>query len=145
MRAAEAVRRVRGPRLLFGAAAVAVAVVCLVAMLLPSRALAWMRRNIELFNVPMNWIEAQQAPVDLVHLALFFLLGAAVAGSLQRVGWRALLAGLVAFSVVTEVVQFWIPGRHPRWTDIAVDLVAATLGLLLVRAVAVAWRRRLRQ
>jgi VanZ family protein len=45
--------------------------------------------------------------------------------------------GLIAFSVVVEVAQLAVPGRHARLSDFVVDALSASIGA----AAAVAVRR----
>ena len=52
------------------------------------------------------------------------------------------LGGLVLLlGLSTELVQVWVPGRHPRITDIVVDVAAGMLGWGLARAWSL-WRAR---
>ena len=34
-----------------------------------------------------------------------------------------------------EILQFWAPGRHARWSDFIVDVLAAYAGLALAAAI----------
>jgi hypothetical protein len=65
------------------------------------------------------------------HAALFAVLAFAC-----RLSWpytpMAMPAGaLVLLGVVTEVLQFWVPGRTGTWGDMAADCTGVVLGLTL--------------
>ena len=67
-------------------------------------------------------------PHDLEHLAAF-----GVFGLLFSIGYRSrclfvLLAG-VSFTTVLEVLQVWVPGRHARWIDFAMDASGFCIGV----------------
>ena len=67
-------------------------------------------------------------PHYVEHFAIFLLAGAAVGiGFAARWHWAA--AGVIAFTALIEIVQMWIPGRHARLSDFAVNAAAAGLGL----------------
>ena len=105
-----------------------VLLVILLAVLLPNGDLAWMREHWAWFNRPMLWIENTGGPVNLVHLALFVLLGAGMRLGWPGLSWRSWLCVLLLLGVSTEVAQVWIPGRDPRVSDVVVDVVAGMLG-----------------
>jgi hypothetical protein len=112
--------------------------VVLASVLLPNTAIAWMREHWAWFNQPMLLIESAHSIVNLVHAILFLLLGVATRMALPR--WRAgqVWRACVAVAIATEAMQWLVPGRHPRWSDVLVDLVAGMLGWALVRV----WGRR---
>jgi VanZ family protein len=67
-------------------------------------------------------------PHDLEHLAAFGL-----SGLLFSIGYRSrhalvLLAG-IGFAAMLEFLQIWVPGRHARWIDLAMDASGFALGL----------------
>ncbi|MDE2406736.1 MAG: VanZ family protein [Xanthomonadaceae bacterium] len=105
----------------------------LVALLLPNTTIAWMREHWHWFNLPMSWVERIGGPLNLIHVALFLLLGAALA--LRFPHWPARRAGiaLLAFGTLTELAQLFVPGRHARLSDVGVDLLAGLLGWLCIR------------
>lgn len=105
----------------------------LVSVLLPNTGLAWMREHWAWFNRPMLWIEAAHSRVNLVHAALFLLLGMAVRAVFPGAqGWR-IAAALFLLGGATELVQVFVPGRHPRFGDAAVDLAAGMAGWAIAR------------
>jgi hypothetical protein len=61
------------------------------------------------------------------------LLAFAVSGVLFGVGYRArsllVLSAGVVFAIMLEVLQIWVPGRHARWIDVAMDAGGFCLGL----------------
>lgn len=111
-----------------------VATLCfiVIAVLLPNTVLAWMRIHWAWFNLPMGWIERAQLPFNLIHGILFAGLGIAARLAFPKMRlWRE--AGwLLLFAATTELVQLWVPGRHARWSDFVVDLLAACFGMGLV-------------
>jgi VanZ family protein len=67
-------------------------------------------------------------PHDLEHLGAFGL-----SGLLISIGYRSRyvlipLAG-VGLSAVLEALQMWVPGRHPRWIDFAMDASGFCIGV----------------
>ena len=69
-------------------------------------------------------------PHDLVHAAIYFLAGCAF-GLSRPYDFVAWLVGLIAFTLVVEVTQLWIPGRHARVSDFLVDAFAISMGLVV--------------
>lgn len=65
------------------------------------------------------------------HFLFFALLafGLARANAGQRL--RGLLLGLVLLASLSEVLQFFVDGRHPRFTDLLVDVLGIGLGVAL--------------
>jgi VanZ family protein len=78
--------------------------------------------------VPPNLRPTTDAPHDVEHAAAFLIAGILF-------GWayagreRILSIGAVVFCAIIEFLQFYIPGRHARWVDFAVDAVAAVVGI----------------
>ncbi|QWG20194.1 VanZ family protein [Bradyrhizobium sediminis] len=62
------------------------------------------------------------------HALAFVLIGLAFGLAYTQ---RRLLtaAAAVVMIALIEVLQFWAPGRHARWSDFVVDAVAACAGL----------------
>ena len=89
--------------------------------------------------VAISLVPASERPVTglphaLEHFGIFFPTGIAFA-----IGYpakeRLLLAALIVFSGSIELAQMLAYGRHGRWSDFAVDAVAACLGILIVLVV----------
>lgn len=108
-------------------------------VLLPNTRIAWMREHWVWFNIPMLWIERMESVVNLVHAILFVLLGMATRLALPHWRARRVAAALLLLGIVTEVVQVLVPGRHPRLSDVLVDLVAGVLGWMAIHALT-RWR-----
>ena len=113
----------------------AVFAVVLISVLLPSRAIGWMRHNWTWFTLPLDRIESMESPVNLVHLVLFLLLGMAMALALRHWSFARVAVVIVLLGVTTELVQLLVPGRHARLTDVLVDIAAGLLGWAIVRRV----------
>ena len=104
-----------------------------VSILLPAEWIGLLRHRWWWFTYPLDRIERMQSAVNLVHAILFLLLGMAMRMALPR--WRLARVALVLLvaGVATELVQFLIPGRHPRLADVVVDVVAGVLGWAAMR------------
>jgi VanZ family protein len=85
--------------------------------------------------------------LDLLHIPLFAGLAlvtiwAIVAPRSQRA--IMVVAGLVLFGAVDEILQLWVPGRAASFADFARDALGVVLGVAFaegVRPVALALRR----
>jgi VanZ family protein len=95
------------------------------------RALTWiLMATALLFSVvPASLRPVTGAPRAFEHFAIFALCGLAFA-----LGYRAALlrqaCSLVLFCGLGELLQLFMPGRHARLTDFAVNAVASCVGLL---------------
>lgn len=71
---------------------------------------------------------------DGEHALAFVLLGLAFGLAYPQ---RRLLTALIAVAMIgqIEILQFWAPGRHARWSDFIVDAVAACAGLAVAAGV----------
>lgn len=105
----------------------------LLSVLLPNTSIAWMRDNWSWFNWPMLLIERAQSSVNLIHAILFIVLGMTSRLALPR--WRLgrVALAFLLLGVATEMVQMLVPGRHPRLSDVLVDVVAGVLGWAAMR------------
>ena len=73
---------------------------------------------------------------SLGHFVLFGAMAALPAyGPGRSALARALLLALM-LAMMTELLQSWVPGRHPRLRDVAIDLAGALAGC------AITFRRR---
>lgn len=114
----------------------------IVAVLLPADVLAWLRSDYYTwFGRPLNWLDdASTEYLDLTHVALFSGISLLVACLLPRVRvWRIVL-WLLLLAVATEVMQFWVPGREPKLSDVYDNLLGIALGLAV--AMPLRWLRR---
>ncbi len=71
---------------------------------------------------------------DGEHALAFVLIGLAFGLAYPR---RRLLTATIAVAVIgwIEILQFWAPGRHARWSDFVVDALAAGAGLALAAGI----------
>lgn len=113
----------------------------IVAVLLPSNVLSWLRSDYyPWIGRPLNWLDDASTPqLDLTHVAMFGAISLLVACLWPRVhAWRIAL-WLLLLAVATEVVQFWVPGREPMLSDVYDNLLGIALGLAV--ATPVRWLR----
>ena len=78
--------------------------------------------------VPPNLRPTTDAPHNVEHAAAFVIVG--ILFGLGYAG-RAWILWAVAFCGIIEFMQLYVPGRHARWIDFAVDVVAAVVGILV--------------
>ena len=107
-----------------------VAVIAL-ALALPNTALAWLRSEYRWLARPLNWLDDHSGSIDLVHVAVFAVLGVIVRLTLPDAPVGKLMLAIVTIAGVSEVMQFWVPGRTPRTSDFVVDMFGAMLGVAL--------------
>jgi VanZ family protein len=62
------------------------------------------------------------------HALAFILVGLAFGVAYSRQRLLTLAISVVAIGVL-EILQLWVPGRHARLKDFAVDALAACIGL----------------
>lgn len=119
---------------------VATLLLVIVSVLLPSQWIGVLRHRWWWFTYPLDRIESMQSAVNLVHVILFLLLG--IATRLALPSWRVgrVALAVLLLGVATELVQALVPGRHPRWTDVLVDVGAGVLGWAAMQGV-VRWAR----
>jgi hypothetical protein len=120
---------------------VTLAVVIVLVVAVPNTTLAWVRGDFRWIGRAVNWVEALRPGWDTVHILLFGVLGMLARLTLPRTPWPRLLLGLTVFAATTEVLQFWAPGRTPRITDFAQDVVGAAMGVFLVLILQALWTR----
>ena len=116
-------------------------VLIVVALVLPNTTLAWLRSEYRWLGQPLNWIEHLWPAIDLVHVLLFAMLGMVARLALHHARVTTLVLGLVVFAALSELIQFWVPGRTVRLSDFAQDVLGGLLGLALVAAVQAGWSR----
>lgn len=91
--------------------------------------MAWLRDDFRWIGRAAGWVEALHPTLDTVHILLFAALAALSRLAWPAMRWGRLLLRLVLFSAVSELVQFWAPGREPLWSDFWQDLMGVALGL----------------
>ena len=71
---------------------------------------------------------------DAEHALAFVLIGLAFGLAYPR---HRLLTSAVAVALIgmIEILQLWVPGRHARFEDFAVDALAALAGLAVAAAI----------
>lgn len=114
-------------------------------MLVPNTALTFLRSSFPWLDLFLNNLHRASPRLDMDHVIAFCLLGASAALALPRLGWRWALVALLAIATLTEVAQFWVPGRHPRVSDALADVAGGLLGYALVCALVCALRRVLQR
>jgi VanZ family protein len=80
--------------------------------------------------VPPALRPTTDAPHDIEHGAAFLITGL-LFGLAYPGRVRILSIGAGIFCAMIEIVQLYVPGRHARWIDFAVDAVAAIFGVLV--------------
>ena len=101
---------------------------------LPNTELASLRYDYRWFGQAVNWLEALPSPVGLVHVLLFLLLGAAARLAFPSAGAWRLLVALALGAALSELLQFWVPGRTPRFSDFGDDMLGVVVGVLVASA-----------
>ena len=77
------------------------------------------------------------------HAGIFVLAGLAAGLGYPGRTLRNMIA-LTIFAAAIELAQLFAPGRHARWIDLAVDALAACLGVALAVVVARLFPRAVR-
>lgn len=122
--------------------ALAVGVLLIVAaVLLPNTVLAEWRSEIRWLGQAANQVEGWWPGVNVVHVLMFAVLGLLARAAWPALGTARLLAVLLAFAALTELLQFWAPGREPRLVDVGYDLLGACAGVWLAAGVQAGWAR----
>jgi VanZ family protein len=65
----------------------------------------------------------------LAHLAEYAVLGALLMRALSHAGLAILAGGLYAVS--DEIHQHFVRGRHAVWSDVVIDTVGVTIGVIV--------------
>jgi VanZ family protein len=96
------------------------------------RIVAWgfLAAAIALTVLPLQFRPVTEVPRWLEHLVFFTALGMVFAFAYSR---RPVLlcAAAIAFSLVLEILQIFVPGRHARLSDFLIDATSASIGILL--------------
>jgi len=104
------------------------------------RGVAWLIfvAVVALTVVPPELRPVSGLPHAAEHLAIFLLLGASFAIAYPHHAYSLCFLGII-FVASLEIMQIFIPGRHARLTDFAVDAISTCVGIvvtaLLARAV----------
>ena len=106
-----------------------------VSILMPAEWIGLLRHRWWWFTYPLDRIERAHSMVNLIHATLFLFLGIAVRLALPKWRLQQVALAVLLLGVGTELVQFIVPGRHPRFSDVVVDLVAGVLGWAVIRGI----------
>ena len=118
-------------------------VLVIVAVVLPPEVLSWLRSDFRLFGQPLNWLEMTSPRVDLTHVILFGWVGFLLSCLWRRSPWWRIALLLVGLAVATELLQYLVPGRAPRISDLYDDLLGVAIGVVL--AIPLRWWVRRKQ
>ncbi|MES9942785.1 MAG: VanZ family protein [Candidatus Thiodiazotropha sp. 6PLUC2] len=84
------------------------------------------------FNISPTYFPVIWDVSKFGHLVGFFLLSGVLFSERAKPVWL-LLPGLLLAAFATELMQYFVPGRSPRFSDVIVDGIGIIAGLLLVR------------
>jgi VanZ family protein len=98
-------------------------------LLVPNTTLAWIRSESPWLSNEINQIEMIWPSADTVHILAFATLGVVARLALPnvRAGW--IILGALLFSMITELLQFFVPGRTPLILDVRDNMLGLLLGL----------------
>ena len=104
-----------------------------IAVILPTSALSWLRSDYQIIGVPLLWLDnaSESFALDLTHVALFGLVALVMATLWPRTHWWRIGSALLMLAVGSELLQLLVPGREPRVGDVVDDLIGAAIGCLL--------------
>lgn len=108
----------------------ALALVVLV-LAVPPSTLAFLRTEYEWLGRFVKAVHRIWPAVDMEHVVAFAVLGFVGHYAFPKLPMPAGSCLLLALAVVTEAMQFWVPGRSGRLSDIVVDVVGGLAGLSL--------------
>ncbi len=109
--------------------------VLLLAVMLPSHTLSWLRSDYRWLGRPLNWIEGLPVPLDTVHVLLFAWVTLCMRWLFPRLRWWQVALCMLALAAATELLQFFAPGREPKIADVVDDLVGVAVGILLAAVI----------
>ena len=84
--------------------------------------------------VPLSARPTTEVPHGFEHFGIFFINGLAFGAGYPRHPLLTTLL-LAIFSAAIELTQYWVPGRHARLSDFAIDTFALWLGAGLIFAI----------
>jgi VanZ family protein len=112
-----------------------------VLVLLPPPAVAWVLADNHRLALLVNQAQKVWPGVDLLHLLSFAGLGLLARLALPHVRLSVLFLVALLFSVVTELLQLYIPGRSALASDVRDNMLGLVLGLLAAAVLRWLWRR----
>jgi hypothetical protein len=104
-----------------------------VAILMPAATLGDLREAYPWLSRALSRLDRLWPAVDMVHVLLFAALGALTALAFPRRRLAGLAFALAVLAGASELAQFAVPGRTPRWAEFAVDIAAGWGALLVFR------------
>jgi hypothetical protein len=107
---------------------------------LPNTSLAYLRSEFRWLGQPLNWIDNRSGDIDLTHVLLFMLLGMMAYWALHRLSMPVFVGLMVGFAALSELVQFWAPGRRPTTGDFVDDLLGLSIGVICAWLLGRLWR-----
>ena len=104
-------------------------VVLATAMLVPNTSLTWVRAHNRWISYGMGRVEVLWPGVDTVHMMAMASLGIIARLALPKIhaGW--IILGVLLFSIVTELLQFYVPGRTSLVSDVRDNMIGLLVGL----------------
>ena len=67
----------------------------------------------------------------VVHIIVFAVLGLTARWAIPSSLWQGWAMG-VAFALVDEIHQYFVPGRHFEWLDLCADTLGISLGTVVL-------------
>jgi hypothetical protein len=116
---------------------VLIMVLVVTSLALPINAIDHVRTNWHGLARWAVWVEQLAPGIDMDHLAAFSALGLAARFSYPDVSVPKMAAILGLLSLLTEIMQFWVPGRTPLLSDAGLDVAGGILGYMTAAAVGV--------
>ena len=98
------------------------------AVLVPNTTLAWVRAENPWLSHGISQVEMLWPAADTVHILAFSVLGMIARLALPRThaGW--IIVGVLLFSIITELLQFYVPGRTPLLSDVRDNMLGLLVG-----------------
>ena len=118
-------------------------VLVIVAVVLPPHLVSWLISDFQFFGQALKWLGAISTRVDLTHVILFGWVGFLLSCLRRRSPWWRIALPLVVLAVASELLQYLVPGRVPRISDLYDDLLGIAIGVVL--AIPLRWWVRRKQ
>jgi VanZ family protein len=112
-----------------------------VLILLPSTGMAWVLADHPRLSMLVNQAQKVWPGVDMLHVVSFTVVGLLVRLVIPHARLSMIFLVGLTFSVVTELLQFYIPGRGSHASDVRDNMLGLVLGMLLGSILRWLWRR----
>ncbi len=109
-------------------------------VLVPNYTLAWVRAETPWLSHLISRVEMLWPAVNTVHVLLFAVLGLLARLALPHARLSLIFLAALLFSVVTELLQFYVPGRTPLVSDVRDNMLGLVPGLLAGSGLRWLWR-----